>query len=297
MKKNNILALLLACALAGSAAAQQKVFNWVKSTEESVQLDPADYHTGRVYRPGPNGGNIHVIIHAARPVTLAMTWAAEWNNARQNPEAIAALEFRCVREHVVDTTYECHLPDARPMVLTIHDERTPDRAVISGIGALIKAGGRGARQFASPNDVMITYHSWNCVENCIQPEFQWVRLVKEKYELSSSPKIYTLLTPERDGQQVSVRIKAPVPMMIAVVPAQSADQLYKSPEALEDVLANTACKQRGVQSLSFECKFKAADGPQSLIVRPEAVNKVPRKKAEIELQAVKCVANCNLATN
>ncbi len=297
MKKTSILALLLTFAFAASAVGQQKVFDWVRASEESVQLDPADYHTGRVYRPGPDGGNIHVIIRAAQPVTLAMAWAAEWNNARQNPELMANVQFRCVREHVVDTTYECHLPGGAPMVLTIHDERTPDRAVVSGIGALIKSGGRGARQFASPNDVAITYHSWLCTRNCIQPEFQWVRLVKEKYELSSAPKIYTLLTPERDGQQVSVRIKAPVPMMIAVVPAQSADQLYKSPDALEDVLTGISCKQRGVQSLSFECKFNAGDGPQSLIVRPESVNKVPRKKAEIELQAVKCVANCALATN
>ncbi len=292
MKKTSILTLFLAFTLTGSAAAQQKVFEWVRASEESVQLDPADYHTGRVYRPGPNGGNMHVIIRAAQPVTLAMAFAAEWNAARQNPEAMANLQFRCVREHVVDTTYECHLPGGAPMVLTIRDERTPNRAAVSGIGALIRGGAHGARQFASPNDVVITYHNWNCVENCIQPEFQWTRLVKEKYELSSSPKIYTLLTPERDGQQVSVRIKAPVPMMIAVVPAQSADQLYKSPGALEDVLTKTTCKQRGVQSLNFECAFKVADGPQSLIVRPEAVEKVPRKKAEIELQAVKCIANC-----
>ncbi len=296
MKKTTILALSFTLAFAGSALAQQKVFDWVRASDESVQLDPADYHTGRVYRPGPNGGNIHVIIQAAQPVTLAMAWAADWNNARQNPETLANLQFRCVREHVVNTTYECHLPGGAPMVLTIHDERTPDRAVVSGLGALIK-GGRAARQFVSPNSVVITYHSWTCVENCIQPEFQWVRLVKEKYELSASPKIYTLLTPERDGQQVSVRIKAPVPMMIAVVPAQSADQLYKSPDALEDVLAYTTCKQRGAQKLNFECTFRVADGPQSLIVRPESVSKVPRKKAEVELRAVKCVANCSLPTN
>ena len=40
--------------------------------------------------------------------------------------------------------------------------------------------------------------------------------------------------------------------------------------------------------------FNAADGPQSLIVVPEATGNVPHKKAEIEFFASKCVANCAL---
>jgi hypothetical protein len=50
-----------------------------------------------------------------------------------------------------------------------------------------------------------------------------------------------------------------------------------------------------VQSLQFECSFNLGDGPQSLVVAPEAGADVPRhKKAEIEMQAAQCVANCNL---
>jgi hypothetical protein len=41
-------------------------------------------------------------------------------------------------------------------------------------------GGHNVRQFVSPNDLHIKYYSWNCTQNCIQPEFQWIRLVKEK---------------------------------------------------------------------------------------------------------------------
>jgi hypothetical protein len=37
-----------------------------------------------------------------------------------------------------------------------------------------------------------------------------------------------------------------------------------------------------------------ADGPQSLIVVPEAGEKAPHKKAEIEFFASKCIANCAL---
>lgn len=293
--RNTFIKALLLCAVAAPSFGQDRVFNWVRANDETVQMDPADYHTGRVYRPAPGGGNIHVDISARRePVTIAMTWADEWNNALQHPEAFANLTFRCVQEHVVNTTYECHLPSDRPMVLTIRDERTPNRAVLSGIGAIIAQGGRGARQFVSPNDVHIQYYSWTCVDHCIQPEFQWFRLVKEKYEVTPTAKVYSLLTPDHDGQELSVKIKAPVPMTIAVVPSHLADQVYDKTEALGSALDQTSCKQRGVQSLTFECKFNLNDGPQSIMVIPDAAP-ANHKKAEIELQTVKCIANCNIA--
>jgi len=63
----------------------------------------------------------------------------------------------------------------------------------------------------------------------------------------------------------------------------------------ESALEKNSCQQRGVQSLQFECKFNLADGPQSLIVVPESTASVPNhKKAEIEMQAARCVANCAL---
>jgi len=63
---------------------------------------------------------------------------------------------------------------------------------------------------------------------------------------------------------------------------------------LEPALEKNSCQQRGVQSQTFRCTFNAADGPQSLIVAPEATGNVPHKKAEIEFFASKCVANCSL---
>ena len=103
------------CALA--SAQPERVFDWVRASDEIVQLDPMDFHAGRVYRPGPDGGNMHIIIHSKQPVTVMMTPAHEWNEAQLHPMTIPNLEYRCVREHVVDTTYECHLPPSRPMVL------------------------------------------------------------------------------------------------------------------------------------------------------------------------------------
>jgi hypothetical protein len=64
--------------------------------------------------------------------------------------------------------------------------------------------------------------------------------------------------------------------------------------ANREALTKTSCQQRGVQTLVFECKFDVNDGPQSLIVVPEETNRVPHKKAEIEMSAARCVANCEM---
>src|SRR5438270_10674900 len=203
-----IVLVAFTCVFVGSAFAQQRAFDWVRANSEAVQLDPADYHTGRVYHPGADGGNIHVDIHAKQPVTIAMTTPDAWEQAKLHPESAAEVALQCVREHVVSTTFTCQLAPNQPMVLVIHDERTPERAMVTGIAQVL---GRGAaRQFISPNEVDIQYYSWSCVQNCIQPEFQWVRLVKEKYEVTSVPKLYNVLSPERDGQELYVTIKSPV---------------------------------------------------------------------------------------
>ena len=99
--------------------------------------------------------------------------------------------------------------------------------------------------------------------------------------------------PERDGEQVSVKIKSPVPMVVAILPSDVADQLHGRPDALETALEKSTCQQRGVQSLEFQCTFNASDGPQSLVVGSEPGGGAPpHKKAEIEMLASKCVANC-----
>jgi hypothetical protein len=291
-----LIPAVLACALIGCARAQQfppKTYDWVRASDEILELDPADYHTGRVYRPGPDGGNMHVIIEAKQPVTLAMTWTEDWTAAQQHPETWGSLEYRCMREHVTSTTYECHLPPGRSMVLVIHDERTPDRAILQGIGVIL--GKNGARELMSPNDVQLTYHSWSCVANCVQPEFNWVRLVKEKYELSLVPKLYSILIPEHDGQKLWMKIKAPMPMTLAVMPSAMADKVYDNPDEFGSAVAQTSCKQRGVESMEFDCRFNFADGPQSLLIVPNGPLK-SHKKAEIEVQALQCMANCDLLT-
>jgi hypothetical protein len=305
--------LVLSLFAAASFAQQSRVFNWLPANDESVRLDPAYYHTGRTYRPDAIGENNHVDIKAEKPVTIFMTPAEDWNLALQHPETIVNLRQFCLREHVVETTYVCEMP-AQPMTLVIRDERnSPDTAVFAGLGAVLdprsktdRAIGEGVvaiftgegsamRRFKAPNDVHIQYYRWDCVENCIQPEFQWTRQLKEKYELSSFLKVYGGFRPDHDGEQVSIKIKSPVPMVVAMLPSQVADQLHAQPNALEAALEKNACQQRGVQSLQFQCTFNLDDGPQSLVVAPEAGTDVPHhKKAEIEMQAARCVLNCAL---
>jgi len=284
--------LLLLMLIAPAGVAQDKVFDWVRASDEVIPLDPSDFRGGRVYHPGPSGGNMHVDIQARHAVTVAMVTEQQWNAVVQH-DLGGRLDFRCLREHIVSTTYACELLPSQPMVLVIRDERQPS-AVVRGVGAVL-SGATGRKQYLSPNDVLITYYRWACVNNCEDPRFEWARLVKEKYEITAAPKIYSLLTPQWDGQQVSVKIKSAVPLMVALVPAANADLVYSDPGSFQQTLANYGCKQRGVQTLAFECTVNLADGPQSLVLMPEpSANASAHKKADIEFNATRCVANCNL---
>jgi hypothetical protein len=284
--------ILVLALLSPACFGQDKIFDWVRANDEVVQLDPSDFRGARVYHPGPSGGNMHVDIQAKHPLTVAMVTQQQWN-AVVGHDLGGRLDFHCLREHIVSTTFSCELPPSQPMVLVMRDERQAS-AVVRGVGAILN-GATGAKQFLSPNDVLVTYYRWACVSNCEEPHFQWTSLVKEKYEITAAPKIYSLLTPEWDGQQISVQIKSGLPLMVALVPAPYADLAYSDPASFQQTLANSACKQRGVQKLTFECTVNLADGQQSLVLMPEpGGNPLSHKKAEIEFDATKCIANCNL---
>jgi hypothetical protein len=313
--KNLKLALVIsALGVVGatSAAQQPKIFDWRLANDETVRLDPANYYTAQTYRPAMSGGNIHVDITAERPVTVFMTDAMSWELAMQHPDNIPNLRTSCTQEHVVQTTYVCNLP-AVPMTLVIHDERrNHENEGFTGLGTALRSEERtdrpyanaetehaeqriAERRFSAPNDVHLQYYRWDCVQNCIQPEFQWMQQVKEKYDLTSFLKVYGGFVADHDQTQVSIKIKAPIPMAVAMLPSNVANQLHARPEALENALGNSSCQQRGVENTKFQCTFNASDGPQSLIVVPEDTSNVPnKKKSEIEMQVVKCVANCEL---
>jgi len=290
MKNLSIFAALLFCACAANTYAQDRVFDWTPANNETIPLEPASLHAGRVYHPAAGGGNMHVQIDSRYPVTVAMIWADEWDAALQHPEAPPNFTFTCVREHVTSTIYECHLPAERPMIITFRDERKPEKPVVTTIGAIL---GPGVRHFISPNDLHIQYYSWSCVNNCIQPEFHWRRILNEKYQVTSAPKVYSLMTPDHDGQELSVKIKSPIPLTVALLPSHLADQVYDKAVPLTDALDQTGCKERGVQSMSFNCTFNVANGSQTLLILPD-INFSGNKKANVEVNTVKCVEHCEL---
>ena len=291
MKHLSIIAALLVCTFAATANAQDnRVFEWTPANSETIALEPASLHAGRVYHAAAGGGNMHVAIDSQHPVTVAMTWADAWNAATQHPDAPVNFEFLCVKEHVTSTTYECHLPSERPMIITFRDERKPEKTVVSTIRVIL---GPSSQQLISPNDLHIQYYSWTCVNNCILPEFHWRRILNEKYEVTPAPKVYSLMTPDHDGQELSVKIKSPIPLTVALLPSHLADQVYDKSISLTDALDQTGCKERGVQSMSFNCSFNVANGSQTLFIAPD-ITFSGNKKASVEVNTVKCIDHCDL---
>jgi hypothetical protein len=283
MRNLSIFAALLLCALAASSSAQNRTI-WIAANSETIPLEPASLHAGQVYFPPVGGGDMHVKIDSRYPVTVAMTWADEWNAAVRSPGAPADFSFLCVKEHVTSAIYECHLPSERRMVITFRDERRPEKPVLSTIGAIL---GPGVRQFISPNDLHVQYY------RCLQPEFQWRRILNEKYQITTVPKVYSLMTPDHDGQELSLKIKSPIPLTVALLPSHLADQVYDKTIALTDALDQTGCKERGVQSMSFNCTFNVANGTQTLLILPDT-DFHGKKKATVEASTVKCVEHCEL---
>jgi len=281
MRHSAIIGAVL-CTLATLTFGQNRVFDWTPANSETIPLEPASLHAGRVYYPAVGGGDMHVQIDSTYSVTVAMAWADEWNAAMQRPQAAANLSFLCIKEHVTSTIYECHLPSERPMIITFRDERKPEKPVVTAIGAIL---GPGVRQFISPNDLHIQYY------NCIQPEFHWRRILDEKYQITLVPKAYSLMTPDHDGQELSVKIKSPIPLTVALLPSHLADQVYDKTVTLADALNKTGCKERGVQSMSFNCTFDVANGTQTLLILPD-IDVSGHKKANVEVDTVKCVEHC-----
>ena len=307
MKTRLTIALLCIGALAESGAAQQKVYDWVIDNGELVRLTPGLRQNTHVYNCG-TGGSIKVDINSQQPVTVAMVQRRDWENSTRDPTAIYRddvmnlLQYHCVVPHVTGATYTCDLPASDdPMLLILHDERPidhqQDNEIASEVGNILHRPeiGRLAAldEVGKANEVHLQYYRWSCVQNCYAPAFRSVRLSKEKYQLSNVAKLYSLPLPEYDGEQVELKLKSPVPMLVAVVSTATAQQVFSNPDMLDSVLAGGICQERGVQSMNFACKLNANAGAQSLLVLPEPAAALPSKsKAEIELTSVKCIAHC-----
>jgi hypothetical protein len=296
LEKKALLVLTVLCALSLCAArgscAQESTFDWQTTNDETARLDPADYHTGRAFKFGDQAGNVHVDIEAQEQVTVEMAPSEEWSEAMRHPELLRRVSFRCVREHVTKVTYVCDVAAGRPMTLVLRDERNSERTTVTAFSQTSTDHGT-VREFLSPNDIHIQYYRWSCVENCNPPKYQWIGELKETYDLTPALKVYDGIMPERDGEPFSVKVDSPVPITVAIVPSRAAEELRAKPDSLDSALNGRHCMERSVRSTAFECTFDLADGPQSLVAVPEGGSKVPaNKKAEVEVVASKCVANC-----
>jgi len=287
---------LFFCALvigAGTVAAQQKSYDWIPQSPNSFRIGPG-YHSGvAVFNPhGWEPVHVRLDIAARQPVSVGVVRLEDWNNAVHNPEMLAKLDYACLTEGVTHITYSCNFyASYTSRVVVVRDSRSTERPIISGAAAPFVRYGVN-ELFA--NDVQVTPYRWDCVANCDlpdPPQFAWVDVRKEKFEITPALKSYGPFTPQREDEKLRVRVKSPFPMTAAVVTSSQADQLYAHPDQAPEILSHSACKQYGVQSSIFDCTLQKDDGAMQVVLLPE-VEIRKKKKAEITISEVQCVANC-----
>jgi hypothetical protein len=143
------------------------------------------------------------------------------------------------------------------------------------------------------NDVRVTPYRWECVSHCDlpdPPQFAWVER-KEKYEITPAFKSYGPFTPGHDQYKLRIHVKAQAPMTVAVLPSKLANELGAHPEQSREILAQSSCRQNGLQSSNLECTLQRSDGAVQVVLLPE-VEIRRKKKAEITISSEQCVANC-----
>ena len=284
------------CALAIAAvnlAAQQKSYDWMAQNPNSFRIGPG-YHSGvAVYNPhGWEAIHVRLDIAARQPVSVGVVRLEDWNNAVHNPEMLSRLDYACLTEGVTHITYSCNFyASYTSRVVVVRDARGTERPIVTGAAAPFVRYGVN-ELFA--NDVEVTPYRWGCVSNCDlpdPPQLAWVDVRKEKFDITAALKSYGPFTAERDEQKLRVRVKSAYPMTAAIVTTGQGDELYAHPERAREILSRSACKEYGVQSSTFDCTIQKNDGAMQVVLIPE-VEIRKKKKAEITISEVECVANC-----
>jgi hypothetical protein len=287
---------LLFCAMVLSVPglhAQQKTYDWVPQNPDSFRIGPG-YHSGvAVYNPhGWEAIHVRLDIAAREPVSVGVVRLEDWNNAVHDPEQLAKLDYACLTEGVTRISYSCNFyASYTSRVVVVRDARNTEHPVVTGVAAPFVR--YGLNEFFA-NDVRVTPYHWGCVSNCDlpdPPQFAWVNLRKEKYEITPAFKSYGPFTPERDGDRMRIYLKSQAPMTVAVVTSSQADELYAHAEQAREILSRSTCKQYGIQSSTFDCSFQKDAGALQVVLLPEVEIK-KKKKAEITISTVQCVANC-----
>jgi hypothetical protein len=274
--------------LTAAAAGQSKRFDWVPTQSRSYRLEPEKWQAAVNYGITPL--HLRISVQATNPVTLAVVRTEDWNNALQHKDAMAQLPLQCQSQGLTHSTYTCDLENLDgERMLIVRDQHSPNVVLSDAMTMGIRAA---ARNLTAATELTLTGLRWACVQGCDPPEYGWVNAFKEKFQLTPIGKTYGPLTPDRDGAEMHVKLKAPIPMLVAVLPVAEADRLRANPLEADKLLAGVACKQRAMQSAEFNCTLKLADGTQQIVLMPEPGVNVPKKKAEIKVDAVRCIANC-----
>lgn len=280
MKRSFTCALLL-CVLSLPSIAKERTFDWVRASEQAFQLAPLGFHEGRTYHPGLDGGNIRLDIQASQPVTVAMVSADDWAAVTEGHAPDRNLDFRCLRTHVLTTTYACALP-GRPMTLVIRNEQQAPRI------SFREAAFGASRQLDAPNNLLITYYRWDCVSNC-EPKLRWSRLSKQKYEISATPRVYRIVDPEHDGRQIALKVKTAASLGAALVPMDELALLVRTPESLASA---SACHQIGENDAIIKCTANPGNAPLALVLWSTTEVGAP-VRAQVQIDAARCVSNCD----
>ena len=346
-----------------------KLFDWVPADTVVNRLDPGEFFHGSTIDFGSRDRVYRFDLEARWPVTIAVVSTRDWAEAlaQQFGKNLNNIDYYCLQQHVVKTTYNCKIDFANDsLFMVILDERAPlppdqymqqaqaarqsavqnatpptqpvpqaaarpaspaaaqNVAVNAGQPASQPSGQKPAplertssevtsasssstmlpatvastgvywRPFLAPNEIRRLGYVWRCVDACDQPDYSWAYQVNESYILSSGARVYGgAVIPDHDGEQINVHVKSPVPMAVVMLRPKTASRLLSQPDLFESAVENSSCAQRGVQESTFQCTFNLGDGPQSLVLLPEAGAEIPvHKKVEIDLQAYKCVDNC-----
>ncbi len=287
-----LLALVAAFACVAAASAQQKTYGWIPQGSDSYRMMPGAYNGIAVFNvQGFQALHIRLDIEAREPVAIGVVPLDDWNNAIHNPELLHKLNYACLSEGVTRLNFSCDVSSFTSRVVIVRDLRRVDRPSVAGVGAPLM---RMAYNGFFSNEIHVTPFHWGCTSYCDLPDppsYSWVDLRREKYEITSALKSYGPFNPQKDDDKIRIYVKSPFPMTVAMVPSDLVDQIYADPSQAHELLSKTSCKQYGVQKSTFDCTLQMSDGPQQVVLLPEvAINK--KKKAQVEISTVQCVANC-----
>jgi hypothetical protein len=258
-------------------ACDQPDYGWVSQVDESYPLTNALKIYGGAVIPDQDGEKVNIHVKSPVPMAVAMVRAKVAKSLYSEPDRFESTieNSSCSQRGVQQSTLEC----------TFNTADGPQSLVV-----LPEAG----TDIPPHKKADVTVQAFTCVDNCRGPSFSWVTQVHEKYALTNILKMYGGIGADYDGGQVFIKIKSPVPMTAAVLPTRQAGQLYGKPDLFESEVKSSSCQQRNIRESTFQCAFDVADGPQSLVILPDPGFTLPRdKKAEVEINARKCVARCD----